>query len=516
VRGDGRQHQDLGRIIPLEEEGGNPKSWVKRRKVWKDFGPWFHKYKNGDKVICETDWGRDVGTILSSPQVEVKGRVVKGRVPLYRVHFPGSGKLLSFIFNESNIQDYQEPRLGMGDKVVFASNFLEASSTIVLGRAKKSPHIALAGPWNGSYLNSTLHCLAHTEPLRDHFLSGEYERDLNRDNPMGTGRDLATQFAQLLGELWIDQESDFPSSSSVVYSRNFKDSLGRYAKQFSGNDSRDAYECASAILVALHEDTNRVSEKRFIGDEMEKRKDESDEDAANRTLALCLERDDSKVGEIFTGQLKSRIQCVCCGRFSTQFHSFMNLSVRIPENGSQSVTLLDCLAHFGRIERFFGSSYCEGCRCNVRKSRQLTVSRSPPILIIRLVSGSKNHAHVDFPLQGLDLTQHVSNWTDDERPVYDCYAVTNDYTQGNHDAYALNEDGTWCNYDHGEITSNLDTNKVVSEAAYVLYYRRRTFPAGEDFVASLQTPGCSSHEWLEGTIKRIDCLGRSDLRSLSS
>ena len=46
---------------------------------------------------------------------------------------------------------------------------------------------------NTCFMNSTLQCLAHTEPLRQYFVSGEYERDLNRDNPLGTGGELATQ-----------------------------------------------------------------------------------------------------------------------------------------------------------------------------------------------------------------------------------------------------------------------------------------------------------------------------------
>jgi ubiquitin carboxyl-terminal hydrolase 4/11/15 len=43
----------------------------------------------------------------------------------------------------------------------------------------------------------SLQCMAHTSPLQKYFLSNEYERDLNRDNPLGTGGELVTEFAQL-------------------------------------------------------------------------------------------------------------------------------------------------------------------------------------------------------------------------------------------------------------------------------------------------------------------------------
>lgn len=99
---------------------------------------------------------------------------------------------------------------------------------------------------NTCFMNSSLQCLAHTHPLRRYFLSGDYVHDLNRDNPLGTGGDLATQFAQLLAEMWgfsapgngrvfpKFETSSYLSSSSVVYPRNFKVTLGKHAEQFIG------------------------------------------------------------------------------------------------------------------------------------------------------------------------------------------------------------------------------------------------------------------------------------------
>lgn len=55
-------------------------------------------------------------------------------------------------------------------------------------------------------------------------------------------------------------------------------------------------------------------------------------------------------------------------------------------------------------------------------------------------------------------------------------------------AYAVNDDGVWCHYDDSRVTSDVDPKEVVSDAAYVLYYRRRDVPVGQDFLAGLQTP----------------------------
>lgn len=199
---------------------------------------------------------------------------------------------------------------------------------------------------NTCFMNSTLQCLAHTGPLRRYFLSGEYEQDLNRDNPLGTGGDLATQFAQLLAEMWgttapADRRRVFPkvetpsyvssSTSSVVYPRNFKYTLGKHAEQFMGYDQHDSQELATYLLDALHEDTNRVTKKPYV-EKPEKGEEEPDEVAAKKSWDLHLKREDSRVLENFMGQVKSRVQCCKegCGRVSTTFDPFMYLSVPIP------------------------------------------------------------------------------------------------------------------------------------------------------------------------------------------
>jgi len=85
----------------------------------------------------------------------------------------------------------------------------------------------------------------------------------------------------------------------------------------------------------------------------------------------------------------------------------------------------------------------------------------------------------------------VASWTEDGRPIYDCYAISNHYGGlggGHYTAYALNDDGALCHYDDSRLTSNVDPKEVVSDAAYALYYHRRDVPIRQDFLAGLQTP----------------------------
>ena len=202
---------------------------------------------------------------------------------------------------------------------------------------------------NTCFMNSTLQCLAHTDPLRRYFLSGDFVQDLNKENPLGTGGELATEFARLLAEMWgtpaprnifpkLDTSTFVPSTTSAVYPRRFKFTLGKHAEQFVGYDQHDSQELATYLLDALHEDTNRVTKKPYV-EKPEKDEDESDVVAAKKAWDLHLKREDSRVLENFMGQIKSRVQCCAegCGRVSTTFDPFMYLSVPIP--GSTERTL---------------------------------------------------------------------------------------------------------------------------------------------------------------------------------
>ena len=214
---------------------------------------------------------------------------------------------------------------------------------------------------NTCFMNSTLQCLGHTHALQKYFISGEFERDLNRDNPLGTGGELATAFAKLLTEMWTDKSSRSVSSlyadddddannnqvqwtsttTHTVYPRDFKFSLGKHAEQFMGYDQHDSQEFATYLLDALHEDTNRVTKKPYV-EKPEQEEGETDEEAAEKAWQLNLRREDSRVMEEFMGQIKSRVQC-CepgCGRVSTTFDPFLYLSVPIPGSSERRLAVI--------------------------------------------------------------------------------------------------------------------------------------------------------------------------------
>ena len=84
------------------------------------------------------------------------------------------------------------------------SSSAEATATKRKKRRRTRP-TGLGNLGNTCFMNSTLQCLAHTPPLRDYFLTGRYARDLNADNRLGTGGEMANEFANLLKEMWEEE-----------------------------------------------------------------------------------------------------------------------------------------------------------------------------------------------------------------------------------------------------------------------------------------------------------------------
>ncbi|KAF3482666.1 ubiquitin carboxyl-terminal hydrolase 12 [Arthroderma uncinatum] len=164
----------------------------------------------------------------------------------------------------------------------------------------------------------------------------------------------------------------------------------------------------------------------------------------------------------------------------------------------RGITLDECLDEFGREEILSENDawYCPRCKEHRRASKKFELWKSPDILVMHLKRFSANRifrdkidAVVDFPLE-LDMTGRIQMPEEGESMIYDLIAVDNHYGGlggGHYTAYARNfVDGIWYEFNDSHVTMKRDPTSVVTSAAYLLFYRRRsTRPLGGDFLAKL-------------------------------
>ena len=159
-------------------------------------------------------------------------------------------------------------------------------------------------------MNSAIQCLAHTPELMDYFLSGVYREELNPDNPLGMQGAVAQAFGALMSRIW-----DPESTMSSYTPREFKQTLQRFAPQFSGYQQHDSQELVAFLLDGLHEDLNRVLKKPYVEKpDWEGGGDKELVELANISWEGYMKRNDSVVVDLFQGQYQSTLVCPECSK----------------------------------------------------------------------------------------------------------------------------------------------------------------------------------------------------------
>ncbi|KAL2130537.1 hypothetical protein VTI74DRAFT_6258 [Chaetomium olivicolor] len=151
------------------------------------------------------------------------------------------------------------------------------------------------------------------------------------------------------------------------------------------------------------------------------------------------------------------------------------------------ITLDDCLDEFEKEEILSEQDtwYCPRCKEHRRASKKFDLWKTPDILVVHLKRFSssgwrrdKLDILVDFPVEGLDLTKRVIDKETGKQEIYDLIAVDDHWGGlggGHYTAFAKNfVDGEWYEYNDAQVSKLHDTARVVSSAAYLLFYRRRS------------------------------------------
>lgn len=344
---------------------------------------------------------------------------------------------------------------------------------LIINQAKnKSPQglVGLRNLGNTCFMNSILQCLSNTPELRDYCLANVHRTDLN--NNCKSKAALMEEFAKLTQCLWTSVNNE------VVNPSDFRSQIQTFAPKFVGCNQQDAQEFLRFLLDGLHNEVNRVTVRPKVS--VEDFDHLSDEEKAKRMWNMYLERENSKVVDLFVGQLKSSVTCTVCGFRSTVFDPFWDLSIPVAQKSTGEVTLKDCLRLFTKEDVLDGEERptCNKCKARRKCTKRFSIQKFPQILVLHLkrfsdsnIRASKLSTFVNFPLREFDLREFASEGG--ERAVYNLYAVSNhsgNALGGHYTAYCKNPSlGEWYSYNDSRV-SPVSSSQVRSSNAYVLFY----------------------------------------------
>lgn len=184
---------------------------------------------------------------------------------------------------------------------------------------------------NTCYMNSALQCLTHVPELTDYFLYHYYQKEINRDNPLGCSGKVAMAFGELITNLFDRRYSSGHSSFSP---RDFKYTIGHFNSIFSDYGQQDSQELVAFLLDAIHEDLNRVLKKPYVEKPELPPNMHGDKEAIRALAKKCLDahklRNDSVIADLFMAMYKSTLICPDCGHVSITFDPYNQLTLPLP------------------------------------------------------------------------------------------------------------------------------------------------------------------------------------------
>ncbi|CAB1316660.1 unnamed protein product [Coregonus sp. 'balchen'] len=273
----------------------------------------------------------------------------------YTVTVPEESPATAFPFLKTDLRRKSPPM----SRSMLMSTFVG----LLINQAKnsKSPQglVGLRNLGNTCFMNSILQCLSNTPDLRDYCLRNTHRTDLNNN-----------------------------CRAKAALMEDFKTQIQRYAPKFVGYNQQDAQEFLHFLLDGLHNEVNRVTVRpRLPSEDIDHL---PDNEKGKRMWNKYLEREDSKVVDLFVGQLKSSLTCSECGYCSTVFDPFWDLSLPIAKT-------------------------CHRCKARRKCTKKFTIQKFPQILVLHLkrfsenrVRNSKLSTYVNFPLKELDMREFGS------------------------------------------------------------------------------------------------------------
>ncbi|CAF1351283.1 unnamed protein product [Adineta steineri] len=314
-------------------------------------------------------------------------------------------------------------------------------------------------------MNSAIQCLSNVSDLTEYILKNDVTTILNTTNDLGTHGKLALAYADLIKNMWSGKQTITEGSLVKRY-------VSELSPRFAGYSQQDSHEFLNVLLDALHEDLKQDSD--------------------------IIENEISLISEIFHGQIRSTVTCVC-GEPLITFDSISFLALPIPKLPSppprrknsgnsikRTVTLQDCFNELFKVEtlRENGQWFCNKCDCLMDAEKKLELWTPPQVLILQLKrftydlsSNTKIQTLVEYPFDSsLDLGRFIADPNYNENTHYELVAIsshTGSLAGGHYTTYARNFlTNKWFHF-NDEIVLEVDEKTLLSPNTYLLVYRRQ-------------------------------------------
>eukprot|EP00475_Leptophrys_vorax_P044966 TRINITY_DN9199_c0_g1_i4.p1 TRINITY_DN9199_c0_g1~~TRINITY_DN9199_c0_g1_i4.p1 ORF type:complete len:585 (+),score=114.01 TRINITY_DN9199_c0_g1_i4:235-1755(+) len=307
------------------------------------------------------------------------------------------------------------------------------------------------------YLNSILQCITYTPPLQVFFKKYSHIAEC----PHGLSEEKGISFCmfcEIENHYRTIAEADKPFIPVNILSR-----LSEIDRDFLLGQHEDAHEFFRAVVRGWQSSCLGFGKKY-----------------ANYNLnPRSLET--SFVSQLYGGYLQSELSCPSCGKSSSSFEHFEDLSLEISD---VTDSLSDALETFTNPEVLDSANkyMCPECKEQVRAEKRLTIHYAPNVLVIHLKRfrvgfQGKINKKVTFPVD-LGLGPFMSSSTaQTDKALYKLYGIVvhldmfNISSFGHYVAYLRDCRSAWYKLDDNRVEP-VSVNTVLKQNAYLLFYVR--------------------------------------------
>ena len=327
---------------------------------------------------------------------------------------------------------------------------------------------------NTCFINACLQVLNHTYELNEIIVDKNTSVTSNSPDAL-----IFREWANLQTLMW--------SNNGIVYPNKFVHHVQVVAQEkhrelFTGWAQNDMPEFLLFMIDCFHNSMARQTSMKIFGN----KKSKVDRVAFHcyQMLQAVYEKEYSEVMDLFYAIYVSELSSLD----GKQIHNlkpelFFMLDLPIPtEDPTHTVNLYDCFNLFTKAETLEGENSWKNDKTGQYEAvkKRITFFTLPKILVITLkrfsTEGHKLNTQVEFPTDGLDLSEYVSGYIP-QKYKYDLYGVCNHQgglLGGHYNSFVRNAKNEWILYNDANYQILSDTTSIISPMAYCLFYRIRS------------------------------------------